>query len=88
MLGMLVVGLAGDAVAIAGGVAGQLLILLIELLGGAADPHFRAGAVKNMVPIERNTVLLVAETAAAIISPTTAVGAMVAATHALHIHIV
>jgi hypothetical protein len=32
--------------------------------------------------------LLVAETAAAIISPATAVGAMVAATHALHIHIV
>jgi hypothetical protein len=40
-----------------------------------------------MVPVQRDAILLVAETAAtAIIPAATAIRAMVAATHALHIH--
>ena len=86
MLGVLVIRLAGHAVAIAEGIAGQLLIFVIELLGGAAHPHFRTGTVEYMVAVQRDAVLLVAKPAAATTAATTTVRAMVATTHALHVH--
>ena len=84
MLGVLVIRLAGHAVAIAESIAGKLLIFIIELLGGAAHPHFRTGTVEHMVAVERNAVLLVAKPAAT--TAATTVRAMVATTHALHVH--
>jgi hypothetical protein len=87
MLGMLVIGLASHPVAVRGRIAGHLRVFLEQLLGGAAHPHLRPGTVEHMVAVEGNAVLLVAKSATST-ATAAAVRAMVATTHALHVHIV
>jgi hypothetical protein len=72
-----------------GGVAAELQVFLEKLLGRAAYADFGTVAVENVVTIERNSpARMVADGAARSSTATTTAGAMVAATHALHVHIV
>jgi hypothetical protein len=92
VLGMLEIAFRHDAITATGRVTAQLQVFFKQLLGGAADPYIRSIAVENMVPIEWNPTASVmahttATTAAATPAATTA-GAMVAASHAFHVHIV
>jgi hypothetical protein len=92
VLGMLEITLRHHAVATTGRVAAQLKVFLEQLLGGAADPYVRPIAVEDMVPIEWNPAARVmahtAATATAATPATTTAGAMIAASHAFHVHIV
>jgi hypothetical protein len=76
------------SVATAGRVAPKLQVLLEKLLGGSADADFRPVAVENVVAIERNRTARMMADGAARSSATTTARAMVAATHALHVHTV
>ena len=79
----------GDAVAAAGRVAAELEVFFEELLGGAANADFRPVAVENVVAIERNSAArMMADCTARSATAATTAGAMVAATHALHVHTV
>jgi hypothetical protein len=87
------VALGHDTVAAARRVTPQLQVFLEQLLRRAADSDVRAVAVENMVPIEWDTAARVvahsaATTAAAATPAATAARAMVAATHAFHVHTV
>ena len=84
MFGVLVVGFAQNAVAAGGSIARHLRVFVVKLLGSAAHTHFRPGTVKNMVAIQRNAVLLIAKSPS---TATAAARAVVAATHALHVHV-
>jgi hypothetical protein len=78
-----------DTVPTTGGVAPKLKIFLEKLLGGAANADFRPVAVENVVAIERNAAArMMANRAARSTSTAATAGAMVAATHALHVHTV
>ena len=89
VLGVLEIPLGHHAITAARRIAAQLQIFLKELLGCAADPDIRAIAIENMIPIERDAAPgMVAYSAPATSTATTAARAMVAATHAFHVHTV
>ena len=73
----------------AGRVAPKLQIFLEKLLGSAADADFGPIAIENVVAIERNSAArMMADGTARSSTATTTARAMVAATHALHVHTV
>jgi hypothetical protein len=90
VLGILQVAFSHHAVATAGRVAAELQVFLEQLLRRAADPDVRAIAVEYVVAVERDaTRHMVAHSAAATAATTpaaTPARAMVAATHAFHVH--
>ena len=91
MLSVLEIAFGHHPIAAAGGVPAQLQILLKQLLGRAADAQIRTIAVENVVSVERDPAPGVmahatAATTAATTSSATAARAMVAATHAFHVH--
>ena len=77
-------------VAAAGRVAAELQIFLEKLLGGAANADFGSVAVEDVVAIERNSAarMMADRTARSASTAATTARAMVAATHALHVHTV
>ena len=101
VLGVLEIALGHHPVAAAGRVASQLQIFLKQLLGCAADADVGTIAVEHVVAVERNsasrmmahtpattttTTTAAATAAATTASSATAAGALVAATHAFHVH--
>jgi hypothetical protein len=92
VLGVLKIPLRHDPVTTAGRVTAQLQVLFEQLLGGAADPDVWPIAVEDMVPIEWNPASSVmahtAATATAATPAATSARAMVAASHAFHVHTV
>ena len=87
MLGVLIKAFRRYPVARTCGIAAELLIFFIKLLGGAAHADIRTAAVEHMVAVERNIAVemprAAATAAAAIVIATTA---MVAPALAFHIH--
>jgi hypothetical protein len=72
-----------------GRVAPKLQIFLEKLLGSAADADFGPIAIENVVAIKRNSAArMMADGTARSSTATTTARAMVAATHALHVHTV
>jgi hypothetical protein len=91
MLGVLQVSFRHNAVATARRIPAQLQIFLEQLLRRSANPNVGTIAVEHVVPVERNAASgMVAHAPAATVASTTiaaaAAGAMVAATHAFHVH--
>jgi hypothetical protein len=81
----------GHPVSTARRIAAKLQVFLEKLLGGAADTDFRPIAVENVVAIERDVAprMMADRTAGSSASSAAATArAMVAATHALHVHTV
>jgi hypothetical protein len=91
VFGVLQVAFRHHSVATAGRVAAELQVFLEQLLRGAANADVRTAAVEDMVPVKRDTARHVmaysAATSAATATPAaTSARAMVAATHAFHVH--
>ena len=77
-------------VATAGRVAAELEVFFEKLLGGAADADFGPVAVEDVVAIERDSAarMMADGPARSATAATATARAMVAATHALHVHTV
>ena len=93
VFGVLQVAFRHDAVAAACGIAAKLQIFLEQLLRHAANTDVRAIAVEYVVAVQRDPARHVvshpaATTASATTSAATPARAMVAATHAFHVHTV
>jgi hypothetical protein len=79
----------GYPIATTGGIATELQVLLKQLLGGSADADIGSITVENMVAIKRNPAARMMtdwSTAGSTTATTIAARAMIAATHALHVH--
>jgi hypothetical protein len=91
VLGVLEIAFGHHPITTARRIAAQLKVFFEQLLSGAADPDIRAVAIENMVSIERDTApRVVAHTAAAATAATTSAAtsarAVIAASHAFHVH--
>ncbi len=53
MVGILPIGFGLDAIAHGGSLAGQCLVLVVNLMRSATHAHVRAAAVENLVPVRR-----------------------------------
>ncbi len=89
VLGVLEVTFRHHPVATARRVPAELQVFLEQLLRRAADPDVRTVAVENVIAVEWDSAALVmahSAAATAAVSTATPARAMVAATHAFHVH--